>query len=201
MNKKNSLFIATIVLSLTFMGCKSSQPTSVVKLNDETEVTVPCMEYMSDATFFRAQGVGQSKDMNTAREKARMAANAELAGEMNTSLKRLSERYVNDAGQRPSDYAETFESLTRQKVDEQLSNVGLCCNKMTKTADGMYKVYIAVEVDRKKVYESFDRAAADDKKLQTLYDREKFRKVYEAELDSFKKNNCNYSAVVDNTRD
>jgi hypothetical protein len=46
-------------------------PKSIAKVAGETEVSVPCDDKRTDAQFFRGLGVGQSKDLNTAREKAR----------------------------------------------------------------------------------------------------------------------------------
>ena len=175
-----------ILISIVATSCGSNKPAPITKVNEEIEILVPCGEFFTDANFFRGQGVTQSRDLNTAREKARMAANVELASSMTVWIKQLSEKYVNDAGQSPADYEEIYESLTKQKVDQQMSNVSVVCNKVTKTTDNMYKVYMAVEVDRKKVFESYDKSFAEDKKLKTLYDREKFRAIYDAEMESFK---------------
>lgn len=188
-NKRQFITIMIAAIAFAITSCGGSKPVSVVELNEEVEVSVPCGDYYTDATFFRGQGIGQSKDLNTAREKARMAANTELAGSMSTWIKQLSERYVNDAGQNPADYSEIFESLTRQKVDEQISNIIVVCNNIVKTKDNMYRVYLAVEADRKNVFESFDKSFAADSKLRTLYDKERFRKVFDEEMDSFKSQN------------
>lgn len=178
---------AIVCVSLMIVGCKSNKPVSITKVNDEIEVLVPCAEYSTDADFFRGQGVGQSKDLNTAREKARMAAYTELASSMRVWIKQLTEKYVNDSGHIPADYGETFESLSKQKIDEQMSNIMIVCNKTMRTSDGMYKVYLAAEADRKKIFESFEQGFSSDKKLETLYNREKFRKLYSEEMESFKK--------------
>ncbi|GHT72338.1 hypothetical protein FACS189456_0560 [Bacteroidia bacterium] len=182
--KKMYLKIAAIAVGCTVVSCGS--PKSIVKVNEEQEVTVPCADYFTNATHFRGQGVGQSKDLNTAREKARMAANTELAGSISTTIKQVSERYVNDAGQSPADYGETFEALTKQVINQQISNLQICCNKVTQK-DGMYKVYMAVEADAKKVFEALDRTAASNKKMETIYNREKFRANYDAEMEAFAK--------------
>lgn len=185
--KTKYLMIVAIAVSASaiFSSCKSTA--TIQKVNNEQEITVPCDDYFSDANFFRGQGVAQSKDLNTAREKARMAANMELAGSISTFVSQVSERYVNDAGQSPADYSETFEALGRQVVSQQLSNIQVACNKTMRTQDNMYKVYMAIEADRKKVFDALDKEAATDKKFRTLYDREKFRAIYESELETFVK--------------
>lgn len=166
-------------------SCGSTK--SVTKAAGEVEVSVPCDGYFTDAEFFRGQGVGQSKDLNTAREKARVAANAELAASISTTLKQVVEKFVSDAGQSPADYGETYESMTRQVTSQSLSNLRVACNKTTQTKDGMYKVYMAMEAGTKEVFASMERTAAAEKKLETLYDREKFRATFNEEMDKVAK--------------
>ena len=187
---RKSYFINTLtvlIVSVLFVSCGSSKPAQITSVNHETEVSVPCDDQFTDNNFFRGMGIGQSKDLNTAREKARMNANQELATGISVLSKRVAEKYVNDAGQKPADYAETFESLTREVVQQELSNVRVSCNKTTRTQDGMYKVYMAVEASKDEVFSALDRKADADKKLETLYNREKFRQVYNQEMDDFAK--------------
>jgi hypothetical protein len=183
--KQLLLVLTAICAGLISLSCGSTKKVSVTKLNGEVEVTTPCGDYFTDKDYFRGVGIGQSKDMNTAREKARMNANTELATGISTLTKRVAERYVNDAGQTPADYAETFESLTREVVQQELSNVRVACNTTTQTPDGMYKCYMALEVTKEEVFAGVDRRAKAQDKIATLYDREKFRKVYNDEMDAF----------------
>lgn len=184
-----SLFFSLIVCSLLY-SCGSSKKVSVVDTNREQVVEVPCSELRTDENFFRGFGIGQSKDLNTAREKARMNANAELASNISVFVKRVAEKYVNDAGQSPADYSGTFESMTREVVSQQMSNIATACNKTTQTQDGMYKVYMAVEAPKGEVFEAMDRRAEGSKKLETLFNREKFRKTFDEEMSAFAKENA-----------
>ena len=133
----------------------------MTKVEGEVEIIVPCDNFYSNSELFRGQGVGQSKDLNTAREKARMAANTELAGSISVVIKGTAERYVNDAGQSPADYGETFETMTRQVINQELSNLSVACNKTMQTRDKMFKVYMAMEVKKDEVFATLERAAAN----------------------------------------
>ncbi|GHU93863.1 hypothetical protein FACS1894156_1320 [Bacteroidia bacterium] len=185
---KKIYVIVCAVSAIALASCGSSKPVSVVAESGAKEVSVPCSDLFTDKDFFRGQGSGTSKDLNTAREKARMVANAELAGSVQTLIRQVGERYVNDAGQSPADYGATYESLTRQVVEQTISNVRVACNKSTQTKDGMYTVYLAVEAGKDEIFAAIDRAAAADKKIETLYEREKFRATYNEELEAFAKN-------------
>lgn len=169
------------------MMCACGGPKPLTAVAQEVEITVPCDDKKTDKEYFRGLGVGQSKDLNTAREKARMTANAELAGSISTLIKGVAERYVNDAGQSPADFSETFESMTKSVVQQQISNLSVACNKTTRTQDGMYKVYLAMEAHKDAVFATLEKAAAADKKLETIFNREKFRKNFDAEMEAFSK--------------
>ena len=184
--RKSFLFVAAAALavSATVSSCGKR---SVATVAGEKEVSVPCDDKRTDKDFFRGLGIGQSKDLNTAREKARMNANAELSGSITTLIKQVAERYVNDAGQSPSDYAETFEAMTKQVINQQISNVSVACHKTMQTKDGMYKVYMAVEANKNEVYKALEQQAEANKKLETLFNREKFRQNFDAEMAEFAK--------------
>lgn len=167
--------------------CACGGPKQIAAVANEQEVAIPCDDKKTDKDFFRGLGIGQSKDLNTAREKARMTANAELAGSISTLIKSVAERYVNDAGQSPADYSETFEAMSKSVVQQQVSNLTVCCNKTTRTTDGMFKVYLAMEAAKDAVYASLEKNAAADKKLETIFNREKFRKSFDAEMETFAK--------------
>jgi uncharacterized protein (UPF0333 family) len=182
------IIIVMFSVGVTMASCGGSkQAPSVVQVNQETEVSVPCDDKFSDKDFFRGIGVGQSKDLNTARSKARMAANTELAGSVSTLIKRVAEKYVNDAGQVPADYAETFEEMSKEVIQQQLSNVSIACNKTVRTTDNMFKVYMATEVRKDEVFATLERNAAANKKLETIFNREKFRKNFDEEMEAFAK--------------
>ncbi|MDR1225404.1 MAG: hypothetical protein LBK47_00710 [Prevotellaceae bacterium] len=187
--KKNVFFaaFAAVAVAAALVSCGGQK--SITAVNNEKEVAVPCDDKRTDKSYFRGIGVGQSKDLNAAREKARMNANAELAGGMSTIIKSVAEKYVNDAGQAPADYAETFESMTKQVINQEINNVSVCCNKTVQTQDGMYKVYLAVEANKDEVLKAIERNAAANKKLETAFNREKFREQFDAEMADFAKKN------------
>ncbi|MDR1023358.1 MAG: hypothetical protein LBL94_08840 [Prevotellaceae bacterium] len=184
--KKSFILIAVAAFAVGTV-CSSCSPKSVVAVAGEKEVSVPCDDKRTDKDFFRGMGIGQSKDLNTARDKARMNANAELAGSITTIIKQVQERYVNDAGQKPSDYSELFEGMTKQVVNQQISNLSVACNKTTTTTDGMYKVYMAVEANKEEVFKALEKGFEAEKKLETLFNREKFRQNFDAEMADFAK--------------
>ncbi|MDR3328562.1 MAG: hypothetical protein LBS63_00445 [Prevotellaceae bacterium] len=185
--KMNYVATAIIVASVVVASCGGSK--NVVKISGEQKVTVPCSgtAFRTDKDFFRGVGDATSKNLSTARDKARMIANAALSGSITTTMKSVAERYVNDAGQSPADYSETFESMTKQVINQQISNVGVACEETTSTNDGMFHVYMAVEASKEEVFKALEKSAEAEKKLETIFNREKFRKQFDEEMAQFSK--------------
>jgi hypothetical protein len=182
---KKVLFFAVMAVATSLLGGSCGGPKSIANVNDEKEVSIPCQDKRTDKDFFRGMGVGQSKDLNTAREKALMAAHVELAGSISTLIKRVAERYVNDAGQVPSDYAGIWDAMSKEIVKQQISNLSTACEKTTLTKDKMYKVYLTREAGKEEVFATIARQAEANKKLETIFFREKFRKNFNEEMDAF----------------
>jgi hypothetical protein len=182
--KNLSMILATatmIVLTASCGGSKKTAPTQGAK-----EVNVPCTEYFSDAKFFRGAGNGKSHDLNTARLKAHTTASAELAASINQQIKRVVEQYTNDMEVNSKmEFGQSFEALTTTVVNQSVSNTQVACNKTMQEKDGSYSVYMALEVNKDEFMKTLEDAATQDKKINLLYDREKFREKYNQEMEAF----------------
>src|SRR5690606_36386478 len=80
--------------------------------------------YESNSRFFRGTGKGESSKENIAWSKADMNAKTELAGQVNTTMKQVSDLYLMDkSNESAGDVAEKFESLTRQVINTNLADI------------------------------------------------------------------------------
>jgi len=179
--------VATTMISLD--SCKTKQPAAPT-YSDMKEVVTPCSdtEFKSDATFFRATGMGSSQDQSTCKRKALLDANTNLAGSVNRTIKSVTDRYTADrqVGQ-GTEFSEKFEQLTRDVVNQQLSNVTTACSKMFTKADGLYYSYIAVEVSKDQLLANINDGISKDQKLQQDYEKMKFEKIFNEEMDKLAK--------------
>src|SRR5689334_18948687 len=67
--------------------------------------------YESNNRFFRASGKGESSQDNIARGKADMDAKAMLAGQVNTTMKQVSDQYLGQTeNENAADVADKFQS-------------------------------------------------------------------------------------------
>src|SRR5258708_34829978 len=66
--------------------------------------------YESNNRFFRATGKGESSSDNVARSKADVEAKGILAGQINTTMKQVSDQYLGQtANERAADVADKFQ--------------------------------------------------------------------------------------------
>ena len=180
-NLTNLSFIVTLVAAVIIAGCKGKEklPTG------ETEVNVPCSgaEFFTTSKFFRANSIGESQDQVTSKKKALTNARNELAQSIQTTVKTVTDNYVNSREMNnKEDVEERFESLNREIVDQTLSGVKTLCEKLMQTKEGTYKTYIAIELSADELVSKYNERLSKDEKLKIDYDYEKFKQTFEAEM-------------------
>jgi len=178
------LFVGAIALSAALISCGGSKKTT----KDEglgKEINTPCNdnEFHSDQKTFRGTGIGISQDLSTAKSKANLDANSNLAASINRTLKTVTDRYTNERqiGEN-SEFEQKFESLTRDVVKQELNNVSTVCSK-TFQKEGKYNVYVAVEVAKDELLNNIKDKISKDQKLQLDYDKMKFENIFNEEMD------------------
>src|SRR5688572_10073768 len=80
--------------------------------------------YMSNARFWRASGKGTSSQDNIARGKADIDAKAQLAGQVNTTMKQVADQYLGQAeNEKGAEVADKFQSLIRQVMNTNIADL------------------------------------------------------------------------------
>lgn len=178
------LLIPAIAL-LTVAGCKGKKKTPIQKETGATEISVPfsSKEYRSDADYFRAKQVGKSPDMATAKKIAFQNAKAEMAGNINSTIKRVTDQYTNQRTVgNTQEFENKFEELAREVVNMEMSNVKEIGEKIFKETDNSYSYWIAIEAGKKEVFDKLDARISSDAKLKLDYDKQKFQQIFDAEM-------------------
>jgi hypothetical protein len=178
--KKVAFFILAVAAVATLSSCGGTKDVT----KGRQEITIPCADKgQSDAEFFRASNVGKSSDMAMSREKALTLTKARLASLIGSKIKSVTERYANemDAGG-ASEFSQTFENMTRDVVNQQLADVTIICEKTFEAEGGGYETFMALEVSKDVIYNGIDKGISRDKKLEVMYDREKFREKFDEEM-------------------
>ncbi len=183
--KTKQLLLIPALAVLTLAGCKSKKGTPVQKETGAVEITVPfsSKEYRSDENYFRAKQVGKSPDLATAKKIAFQNARAEMAANIQATVKRVTDQYTNQRSVgNTQEYENKFEELTREVVNMQMSNVKEIGEKIFKEPDNSYSYWIAIEAGKKEVFEKLDAKISNDAKLKLDYDKQKFQQIFDAEM-------------------
>lgn len=136
--------------------------------------------YESNNRFFRGTGKGVSSQDNIARGKADIEAKAQLAGQVNTTVKQVADQYLGQAeNARAADVADKFQSLVRQVMNTNISDLRKMGEKKyfnDKTQE--YTVFIAYEIKKNAMFRFLKKQAKTD---QTIDERQ--RQVIEKIVD------------------
>lgn len=186
-NATHLSFLVIAAAAILIEGCKSKE--SLPK--GETEVNVPCSgsEFFTTNQFFRANSIGESSDQVTSKKKALTNARNELAQAIQTTVKTVTDNYVNSREMNnKEEVEERFESLNREVVDQTISGVRTICEKLMKTEQGAYKTYIAIELSADELVSKYNERLSKDERLKIDYDYEKFKETFDKEMEKMSKN-------------
>lgn len=185
MKKTIYLYYSVIGIFLLLNGCKPNKDIAQKTPKGETEVIIPCSgsQYFSSTEAFRANSIGESLDQVISKKKALTNARAQLAESISTTVKTVTDNYVNSRESNNREAAsERFESLNREIVNQQLSGIKVICERQTQTQEGRYKTYVALELSANDLINSYNSRLTQDEQLKVDYDYEKFKKVFEEQM-------------------
>jgi hypothetical protein len=186
LSKTSCVAFAAILLFNT--GCKA--PKSIEKSTGAVEISVPFSDskYKSDKDFFRSKNVGKSPDMATAKKIAFQNAKSELAGNIKAVIKRVTDQYTNQrtVGEN-QEFENKFEELSREVVDQTLTDTRVVDEKVFKETDGKYSYWVAIETSKQAILDGVSDKISKNQKLQLDYDKKKFEEVFNSEMEKLSK--------------
>lgn len=155
-----TLLNLNLILFLAFLTACSGNPYGK-KVNEPFNGN----DYQSNNRFFRATGKGMSSSENIARGKADIQAKSQLAGQVQTNMRQVSDQYLREkSNTEAADVGEKFESLTRQVMNTQISDLRKIGEK--KFYNGKdYTVFMAYEIKKNAMFRFLKKQAKLDKKL------------------------------------
>lgn len=182
--KTTQLILIPAVAIAMLTACKSKKQT-IQKETGAVEITVPFSEskYRSDNEAFRAKQVGKSPDLATAKKIAFQNARSEMAANINSMVKRVTDQYTNQRTVgNTQEFENKFEELAREVVNLEMSNVKEIGEKIFKEPNGSFSYWIAIEAGKKEVFEKLDAKISSNASLKLDYDKQKFQQIFDAEM-------------------
>jgi hypothetical protein len=139
--------------------------------------------YESNNRLFRSTGKGESSQDNIALGKANNEAKAQLASQVNTTMKQVADQYLGQTeNERAADVADKFQSLTREVMNTNLADMRKTgqekyFNEKTK----VYTVFVAYEIKKNAMFRFMKKQAKTD---QTIDERQQevIQKILDEEL-------------------
>jgi hypothetical protein len=173
-NMKSINFLLIVAVGGVLAACSSGV------LGKKVKEPFQGSAYESTNRFWRGTGKGTSSQDNIARGKADLDAKAQLAGQVNTTMKQVADQYLGETGnERAADVADKFQSLVRQVMNTNISDLRKIGEKKyynEKTKE--YTVFMAYEIKKNAMLRFMKRQAKVD---QTIDERQ--RAVIEQILD------------------
>jgi hypothetical protein len=130
----------------------------------EVKRTIPRNAYESNNRFFRSTGKGVSSQDNIARGKADIEAKAQLAGQVNTTMKQVADQYLGQAeNEKGADVADKFQSLVRQVMNTNISDLRkIGEKKYYNEKEKEYSVFMAYEIKKNAMFRFMKKQAKVD---------------------------------------
>jgi len=139
--------------------------------------------YESNNRFFRGTGKGASSQDNIARGKADIEAKAQLAGQVNTTMKQVADQYLGQTeNEKAADVADKFQSLVRQIMNTNIADLRKMGEKKfynDKTKE--YTVFMAYEIKKNAMFRYMKKQAKVDNTIDERQ-REIIDKILDEEL-------------------
>jgi len=186
--KSKEILIVSLIAIFAFAGCKGTK--KLDKVTGAQEISVPFSEskYKSDKDYFRAKQYGKSPDLSTAKKIALQNAKSELASNIKSLVKRVTDQYTNQRTiANKQEFENKFEELAREVVDQTLTDVKIMDEKIFKETDGSFSYWVAIETSKQSILEGVTNKITKDEKLQLDYDKKKFEEIFNSEMDKLSK--------------
>ena len=107
-----------------------------------------------------------------------------MAANVNAKVKKVASNFTKQQTVgNPQEFANDFTSQSLEVVNEELSNTHQIGQKTFQDpSDKSYTVWIALEANKKSIFEKLDSKISGDKKLKLDYDKQKYQQIFEAEM-------------------
>jgi len=123
--------------------------------------------YESNNRFFRGTGKGESSQDNIARGKADIEAKAELASQVQTTVKEVTDQYLGQtSNEAAADVADKFQSLIREVMNTEIADVRkIGEEKYYNEKEKKYTVFMAYEIKKNAMFRFLKKKAEVDTKI------------------------------------
>src|ERR1041385_64787 len=139
--------------------------------------------YESNNRFFRGTGKGESSQDNIARGKADIEAKGQLASQVQTTVKEVSDQYLGQtSNEAAADVADKFQSLVREVMNTDIADVRkIGEQKYYDKKANKYTVFIAYEIKKNAMFRFMKKQAKTNQAIDERQ-QELIQKILDEEI-------------------
>lgn len=182
---KTKLFLVLFAVITVVMAVSSCGSQKKAVNAGKTEIIMPfnTPADKTDMEYFRATASGTSPDQEMARTIADLNARTQLATQITSVVKAVTERYMNQVNVADkAEFAQKIEQNVRLVVNQELNGAVVKGSKLYQDNNGNYEFWVNVEMPRTKVIDGLEDAISKDAKLAVDFDQHLFMKTFEEEM-------------------
>jgi hypothetical protein len=180
-----------VVLLVASVGCNRKLKRTDTKLK-EIEQPFQSNKYFSNKKFYRSTGEGKSRDLTVAKRIAETNARQSLASQIEVKVRSVGEQYLQNRSFDDRLSTNTkYEEITRTVIDQVLPNVEIFDQKSYQNKNGDYVHYVAMQMSTTALADRLEQGISADEQLKQDFELDRFRKIYEEELEKFAEENGN----------
>lgn len=170
----SSALVISLILVLSLASCKSNP------FGKRVKEPFSGSSYMSNNRYYRATAKASSRDENVAVKKAAINARAELAAQVNSRMKEVSDDFISQKGYENKDeITSSFQSLVRQVTNTDIAALRKIGERKYFN-EQEYTVFVAYEIKKKEFYKIMKERAKQQqsispamlKQLEEILDKE-----------------------------
>ncbi len=183
MHFRTSTLVPVVVILASLVSlpaCKSNKPTAA---GVKVEMPFTGSKYQSNNRFFRGTGVGGSAVQNIARSKSDLDAKNQLAGQVGTNVRAVSDQYLGQTGNaNAADVADKFQTLVREVMSTEMADLRKVgeetrLNETTKE----FTVYTAYEIKKAAMFRFMKKQASTNQKVDEIT-RKRMEEILDEEI-------------------
>lgn len=176
---KKIIIAVMAIAAISLTACKNSKNVTTQQQMGNREVEMPCASYGFDTDeYFAGMGIGENVNAQNARMAALNAAKSMINAKIGGMAKGLATDYSRtmSGNAQQNDVQGVVEREIVQVVERMLNDANQVCEKLYQTPAGTYQAHLALHISKKELASKAATALSEDQKLETLFNREQFRK-------------------------
>lgn len=166
------------VLAFSLPACKSKSPAG-----EKVKMPFTGSKYESNNRFFRGTGSGVSVKQNIARGKADIDAKNQLAGQVQTNIRAVTDQYLGQTeNAEAADVQDKFQSLVREVMNTQLADLRKIGEETRfNETSKEFTQYVAYEIKKNAMFRFMKKQAKTDDKINEVT-RKKIDEILDEEI-------------------